>query len=96
MSIQRRRLIGATLILGAAIAAAHAPALAQGNWPSKPITLVVSYPAGGDTDAMARLFADTPGGAGQSLLGLSLGLLDAVTPARRLFAEQMMFGRRAS
>lgn len=48
------------------------------------------------TDAMARLFADTPGGAGQSLLGLSLGLLDAVAPARRLLAEQMMFGRRVS
>jgi 2-octaprenyl-6-methoxyphenol hydroxylase len=49
----------------------------------------------GLTDAMARLFADTPKGAGQSLLGLSLGLLDAVAPARRLLAEQMMFGRRA-
>lgn len=46
----------------AACAAASAlftvPALAQGNWPSKPITLVVSYPAGGDTDAMARLYAE--------------------------------------
>jgi 2-octaprenyl-6-methoxyphenol hydroxylase len=49
----------------------------------------------GLTDAMARLFADTPKGAGQSLLGLSLGLLDAFAPARRLLAEQMMFGRRA-
>ncbi|MBS0451637.1 MAG: tripartite tricarboxylate transporter substrate binding protein [Proteobacteria bacterium] len=35
-----------------------APALAQGNYPSKPITVVVSYPPGGDTDAIARLFAD--------------------------------------
>jgi 2-octaprenyl-6-methoxyphenol hydroxylase len=49
----------------------------------------------GLTDTMARLFADTPAGVGQSLLGLSLGLLDAVAPARRLLAEQMMFGRRA-
>jgi 2-octaprenyl-6-methoxyphenol hydroxylase len=50
----------------------------------------------GLTDAMARLFADTPKGAGQGLLGLALGLLDAYAPARRLLAEQMMFGRRAS
>jgi len=30
---------------------------AQG-YPSKPVTLVVAYPAGGDTDALARLFAE--------------------------------------
>lgn len=32
-------------------------ALAQG-YPSKPITVVVGYPPGGDTDAMARLFSE--------------------------------------
>ena len=41
---------------------------------------------------MARVFADT--GPVQSLLGLSLGVLDAVAPARMLLAELMMFGRR--
>lgn len=47
------------------------------------------------TDAMARLFSSAPDGAlSQSLLGMSLGFIDAVDPARRLFAEQMMFGRR--
>ena len=49
------------LVLAAALAAAAslctAPAFAQA-WPSKPITIVVSYPAGGDTDAMARLYAE--------------------------------------
>ncbi|WLI88683.1 UbiH/UbiF/VisC/COQ6 family ubiquinone biosynthesis hydroxylase [Massilia sp. R2A-15] len=44
------------------------------------------------TDAMARVFADT--GPAQALLGLSLGVLDAVAPARMLLAELMMFGRR--
>lgn len=32
-------------------------AVAQ-TYPSKPITIVVAYPAGGDTDAMARLYAE--------------------------------------
>ena len=47
------------------------------------------------TDVMARIFASAPDGArSQSLLGLSLGLVDALPPARRVLAEQMMFGRR--
>jgi 2-octaprenyl-6-methoxyphenol hydroxylase len=46
----------------------------------------------GLTDAMARAFAGQ--GPAQTLLGLSLGLLDAVHPARGLLAELMMFGRR--
>lgn len=44
------------------------------------------------TDTMARAFAGR--GAAQALLGLSLGALDAVRPARMLLAELMMFGRR--
>ncbi|MEO6921837.1 MAG: FAD-dependent monooxygenase [Collimonas sp.] len=47
------------------------------------------------TDIMARIFASAPDGAlSQTLLGLSLGLVDVVKPARRLLAQQMMFGRR--
>ncbi|CAA2104051.1 hypothetical protein VVAX_02571 [Variovorax paradoxus] len=41
------------------LAAACASGLAWADsYPSKPITLVVAYPAGGDTDALARLFAE--------------------------------------
>lgn len=47
------------------------------------------------TDLMARIFASAPDGAlSQTLLGLSLGAIDAFKPARRLLAEQMMFGQR--
>ncbi len=47
-----------SLMLGLGLVGAASAALAQGNWPSKPITIVVAYPAGGDTDALARVFAE--------------------------------------
>ncbi|WP_225617070.1 tripartite tricarboxylate transporter substrate binding protein [Variovorax sp. 38R] len=47
-----RAAAGAILLLCAATAA-----LAQ-SWPAKPITIVVAYPAGGDTDAIARAYAE--------------------------------------
>lgn len=46
----------------------------------------------GLTDTMARVFASE--GPAQALLGLSLGMLDTVGPARTVLAELMMFGRR--
>ncbi|WP_077002509.1 tripartite tricarboxylate transporter substrate binding protein [Variovorax sp. KK3] len=45
------------LALSLAATGAVAPVWAQG-YPSKPVTIVVAYPAGGDTDALARLFAE--------------------------------------
>jgi tripartite-type tricarboxylate transporter receptor subunit TctC len=55
MNNARRR----ALALGISLAAASlaGPALAQG-FPNKPVTLVVAYPAGGDTDALARAYAE--------------------------------------
>jgi tripartite-type tricarboxylate transporter receptor subunit TctC len=38
--------------------ASTAPSLAQANWPSRPVTLVVPYTAGGFSDIVGRLFAD--------------------------------------
>jgi tripartite-type tricarboxylate transporter receptor subunit TctC len=51
MTIHRRAL-GALALGGLA-----APALAQGDWPSRPVTLVVPWAAGGSTDAVARILA---------------------------------------
>ncbi|WP_162565207.1 Bug family tripartite tricarboxylate transporter substrate binding protein [Variovorax sp. SRS16] len=57
MKANRRQLFLALGVLlgGAWGSGAHAEAPA---YPAKPITVVVGYPAGGDTDAMARLFAE--------------------------------------
>ncbi len=50
-----RRLIGYALFASAALGLDSA--IAQG-YPDKPITMIVSYPPSGDTDAMARLYAE--------------------------------------
>ena len=46
--------------LATALAAALLPlgALAQTNWPTKPISMVVPYPPGGVNDAVARVYAE--------------------------------------
>ena len=55
MTHTRRLAIAAAVSLAAACASGFAWA---DTYPSKPITLVVAYPAGGDTDALARLYAE--------------------------------------
>lgn len=54
MKLDRRQCLAVVMAVGALVAGA---ANAQG-YPEKPISIVVGYPPGGDTDAMARLFAD--------------------------------------
>ena len=55
--IKRRRFAALSLGALAAPGLAH-PALAQANWPDKPITMIVPAPPGGGTDIVARLYAD--------------------------------------
>jgi tripartite-type tricarboxylate transporter receptor subunit TctC len=51
----RRRCLPLVL---AGIAALHAPAFAQGNFPDRPITLINGWAAGGSADAVSRLVAN--------------------------------------
>lgn len=59
-----------TWTLAALVLCVAAPsAMAQANFPSKPVTLVVTYPPGGGADAMARLIAPKMGEAlGQAVI----------------------------
>jgi tripartite-type tricarboxylate transporter receptor subunit TctC len=53
----RAAAIAAALAASAFVAAAPAPALAQ-SYPTKPVTMVVPYPAGGATDVIARMVSE--------------------------------------
>src|SRR5262249_58713496 len=61
--MQSTRRLTAKRFSGAAVAIAAllAPAsvCAQTDWPAKPVTVVVGYAAGGNTDVMARMASKT-------------------------------------
>ncbi|MDM0045779.1 tripartite tricarboxylate transporter substrate binding protein [Variovorax dokdonensis] len=55
----RRHVLFAAIAASATLGAV--PAFAQDDYPTKPVTVIVSYPPGGDTDAIARLLAEKLG-----------------------------------
>jgi tripartite-type tricarboxylate transporter receptor subunit TctC len=94
-----------TAILSAAICALFAaPALAQGSFPSRPITLVVPLPAGGTADLLCRFAAERatsglgqqvvvenrPGGAG-GRIGMDQVMRAAPDGYTLLCGTQLMF-----
>ena len=56
---RRNILAGAAAVLAASIT----PGFAQGHWPTKPITYIVPFGAGGTTDVLARLITPKAGAA---------------------------------
>ncbi len=58
------RMIAIVIIAGAVVATSGIPAaVAQGDFPSRPITMVVPLPAGGTADLLCRFAADKAGAA---------------------------------
>lgn len=55
--MNKRSLLTLALASAAGLAGFAAPAQAQGNWPTRPIKLIVPYPAGGPVDQLARTIA---------------------------------------
>ncbi|MGY8525743.1 Bug family tripartite tricarboxylate transporter substrate binding protein [Paracidovorax citrulli] len=51
----RRRLLAAGVALAATFAGVSGSAMAQGTYPTKPITMIVPFSAGGTTDILARI-----------------------------------------
>jgi len=64
-TLSRRALVAALFCATASPLFAQTPAASAGNWPDKPITLIVPYPPGGQFDNHARVLARQ--------LGLALG-----------------------
>lgn len=78
-----RRLAFATLLAGGWLLAAGA-ALAQA-WPAKPVNLMVPYPAGGPSDAIARIFNQQLGKElGQQVLVENLGGVSGALAAQKV------------
>jgi tripartite-type tricarboxylate transporter receptor subunit TctC len=76
--------ISRKLALAAGLAVATGAALAQ-SWPLKPVNLMVPYPAGGPSDAIARIFNNALGKElGQQVLVENLGGVSGALAAQKV------------
>jgi len=70
--VKRRNLLAA--VAAATLAGAPVGAMAQANYPTKPITVIVPFAAGGPTDALARVLTARMGEAlGQTMIVENVG-----------------------
>ena len=77
---QRSLALMAGLLFGASAAIAQ-------SWPTKPVNLMVPYPAGGPSDAIARIFFNPLGKAlGQQVLVENLGGVSGAMAAQKVLA----------
>jgi len=53
-----RRILGGLIAAAATLGLLAGAAPAQDKWPSKPVTVIVPFAAGGNTDVMARIFSE--------------------------------------
>ena len=75
-----------SLTLLASLLLSASAALAQG-WPTKPVNLMVPYPAGGPSDAIARIFFNPLGKElGQQVLVENLGGVSGAMAAQKVLA----------
>jgi tripartite-type tricarboxylate transporter receptor subunit TctC len=73
MQFNRRTILSGAIVAAASILASGS-AMAQGNFPNKPITIIVPAAAGGPTDTVARLIGESMGRTlGQTILVENVG-----------------------
>ncbi len=53
-----RRVVVASALAVAAVSAVWSPVVAQDSWPSRTVTVIVPFGAGGNTDVLARIYAE--------------------------------------
>lgn len=58
MTISRRGIVGAGLGAGLSASLLAAPALAQPQWPTGAVRIIVPWPPGGSTDVLVRFYAE--------------------------------------
>ncbi len=81
-----KRIVGRSLATLAGLVLACTAALAQG-YPTKPVNLMVPYPAGGPSDAIARIFNNALGRElGQQVLVENLGGVSGAMAAQKVLA----------
>ena len=89
-----RRDVLRAAVAGAAVYGTGSAAHAQSTWPTKPVTMIVPFPAGGGTDAFARpLFAAMTKNTGKQFVSRIADSLGGGGHARRPRSDRQT-GRR--